>query len=72
MGPLEPLCTILHCHLTGFPLIGPPDETQDCINRLIVFIKDCIHHSPIDLEQQTEVSLDPNQSAHDKYNLIMV
>ena len=33
---------------------------------------DCIYHYPIDLEQQTDVRLLPNQSVHGKYNLISV
>ena len=32
---------------------------------------DCIYHAPIDLEQQTDVSVGvPNQSENGKYNLI--
>ena len=31
---------------------------------------ECIYHAPIDLEQQTDVRLVPNQSENGKYNLI--
>ena len=46
-----------------------------CTQRNIFEIKpisDCIYHLPIDLEQQMDVRLVPNQSEDGKYILISV